>query len=206
SAPSARELGVVRGLPRLIGFLLLAGLAASCASRETRVAAPPPLRPRPPATTPATPAPSPPVQPPAQPPAPAAPAVPAQGAQAPGTPGTPQAGAPPTTAPPAPRPAPPAGRGRQIVLNFDNADIEAVIQAASEIAGFNYTIAPGVAGKKVTVQTSGRIPEDEVFNVLLAGLQVNGGTAGPPGDLYKIAPPATPRERPLPTITRAPPP
>jgi len=79
--------------------------------------------------------------------------------------------------PPTAPPVPAAQRGRFVVLNFDNADIEAVIQAASEIAGFNYTIGPGVAGKKVTVQTSGRIPEDEVFNVLLAVLEVNGVTA-----------------------------
>jgi general secretion pathway protein D len=95
---------------------------------------------------------------------------------------------------------PPARPGRQIVLNFDNADIEAVIQAASEIAGFNYTIGPGVAGKKVTIQTSGRIPEDEVFNVLLAVLEVNGVTAIRSGNLYKILPTTAARERPLPTV------
>jgi general secretion pathway protein D len=102
------------------------------------------------------------------------------------------------------RPITPPGRpGRQIVLNFDNADIEAVIQAASEIAGFNYTIGPGVAGKKVTVQTSGRIPEDEIFNVLLAVLEVNGVTAIRSGNLYKILPTTAVRERPLPTVIGA---
>jgi general secretion pathway protein D len=89
------------------------------------------------------------------------------------------------------------------VLNFDNADIEAVIQAASEIAGFSYTIGPGVAGKKVTVQTAGRIPEDEVFNVLLAVLEVNGVTVIKSGSLYKIIPLAAARERPVPTIIGA---
>jgi general secretion pathway protein D len=98
---------------------------------------------------------------------------------------------------------PPARPGRQIVLNFDNADIEAVIQAASEIAGFNYTIGPGVSGKKVTIQTSGRIPEDEVFNVLLAVLEVNGVTAIRAGNLYKILPTPAARERPLPTVIGA---
>ncbi len=78
-----------------------------------------------------------------------------------------------------------------------------MIQAASEIAGFNYTIGPGVAGKKVTVQTSGRIPEDEVFNILLAVLEVNGVTAVRSGNLYKIVPLATARERPVPTIIGA---
>jgi len=119
--------------------------------------------------------------------------------------------APPASTPAGPRPGvaqatpgrpitPPARPGRQIVLNFDNADIEAVIQAASEIAGFNYTIGPGVAGKKVTIQTSGRIPEDEVFNVLLAVLEVNGVTAIRSGNLYKIMPTTAARERPVPTV------
>ena len=106
-------------------------------------------------------------------------------------------------APPGRPVTPPARAGRQIVLNFDNADIEAVIQAASEIAGFNYTIGPGVAGKKVTIQTSGRIPEDEVFNVLLAVLEVNGVTAIRSGNLYKILPTTAARERPLPTVIGA---
>jgi hypothetical protein len=79
------------------------------------------------------------------------------------------------------------------VLNFDNADIEAVIQAASEIGKFNCTIGPGVSGKKVTVQTSGRIPEDEVFNVLLAVLEINGVTMIRSGNLYKIVPLAAAR-------------
>src|SRR5262249_4462583 len=79
-----------------------------------------------------------------------------EGGSAAPTPGGPASTAPaqgqtaqgPTTQVPPGRPiTPPARAGRQIVLNFDNADIEAVIQAASEIAGFNYTIGPGVAGK-----------------------------------------------------------
>jgi len=148
--------------------------------------------------------------------APAAPVAPPSGTPGPGAgsaaptplPPSPSAGAPGrgTTAQVAPpgQPITPPGRpGRQIVLNFDNADIEAVIQAASEIAGFNYTIGPGVAGKKVTVQTSGRIPEDEIFNVLLAVLEVNGVTAIRAGNLYKILPTTAVRERPLPTVIGA---
>jgi len=46
---------------------------------------------------------------------------------------------------------PASQRGRFIVLNFDNADIETVVHAASEIVGFNYVLGPGVTGKKVTV-------------------------------------------------------
>src|SRR5688572_19180063 len=56
------------------------------------------------------------------------------------TPRSPSPPPPPPTAPP----VSPAQRGKFIVLNFDNADIETVIHAASEIVGFNYVIGPGV--------------------------------------------------------------
>jgi general secretion pathway protein D len=128
-------------------------------------------------------------------------AAPAPAASGPAAPFAPPGGRGPLGQVPGPRPIVPPGRPtRQIVLNFDNADIEAVIQAASEIAGFNYTLGPGVAGKKVTVQTSGRIPEDEVFNVLLAVLEVHGVTAIRSGNLYKILPTTAARERPVPTV------
>jgi len=94
---------------------------------------------------------------------------------------------------------PPAQRGRFVVLNFDNADVETVIQAASEIIGFNYVLAPDVRGK-VTVQTSGRIAQEEVFGVLLAILEVHGFTAVKAGNLYKILRIEGARERAVPTI------
>src|SRR5439155_1261319 len=56
----------------------------------------------------------------------------------------------PTPAPPIAPPVPAAQRGRFVVLNFDNADVETVVHAASEILGFNYVLAPDVRGK-VTV-------------------------------------------------------
>jgi general secretion pathway protein D len=106
----------------------------------------------------------------------------------------------PPAAPPTVPPVPPGQRGRFIVLNFDNADIETVIHAASEIVGFNYVLGPGVSGKKVTVQTSGRIPQEDVFGVLLAILEVHGITAVRSGNLYKIVPVEGARERAVPTI------
>jgi general secretion pathway protein D len=190
--------GVLR---RSVLLVLIAGLSSACLGLETRAVPPSTARPTAPLPTPT------PVAPVTPPPAPEpATTAPGPGANVPigpqGTTGT----APPTIAPAEtfpPRPTTPGSRGRQIVLNFDNADIEAVIQAASEIASFNYTIGPGVAGKKVTVQTSGRIPEDEVLNVLLAVLEVNGVTAVRSGNLYKIVPLAAARERPLATIIGA---
>ena len=86
-----------------------------------------------------------------------------------------------------------------VVLNFDNADIETVIHAASEIVGFNYVLAPDVRGK-VTVQTSGRIAAEDVFGVLLAILEVQGFTAVKAGSLYKIMRIEGARERAVPTV------
>ena len=43
---------------------------------------------------------------------------------------------PPTALPTVP-PVPATAKGRFVVLNFDNADIETVVHAASEIVGFN---------------------------------------------------------------------
>jgi len=97
------------------------------------------------------------------------------------------AGAPPAGATPAPAPVPP-GPKRFVIFNFDNADLEAVVHAASEIVGFNYVVAPGARGKKVTVQTTARIASDDVFAVLLTILDVNGLAAVRSGNLYRIIP------------------
>jgi general secretion pathway protein D len=134
--------------------------------------------------------------PPAAPPTPPRLAV-SPRAEAPATPRV-EATPPPPTEPPIP-----AGRrGRFVVLNFDNADVETVVHAASEIVGFNYVLAPDVRGK-VTVQTSGRIPQEDVFGVLLAVLEVHGFTAIKSGNLYKIVRIEGARERAVPTIIGA---
>jgi general secretion pathway protein D len=78
--------------------------------------------------------------------------------------------------------------GRLVVFNFDNADIEIVLQATSELLVFNYVLAPAARGKKVTVQTTGRIPVDDIFPVLLTILDVNGLAAVKSGNLWRIIP------------------
>src|SRR6266511_2495843 len=128
----------------------------------------------------------------------------------------------PTPAPVPPRPPPPAPRERRvtppvpaedtaqgppggspqrfIVFNFDNADVEVVIQAAAEIVGFNYVLSPAARGGKVTVQTIGKIASDDVFNVLLTILDVNGLTAVRSGNLYRIIPREGAPQQPVRTI------
>ena len=173
-------------MKRLVAILVLLALASGCATSKPK---PPPTPPV--ALTPPPPGPEPlPILPPTS----VGPrtVMPAQPAVEPPPPPTiPQ----PPTAPPVPRDQ----RGRFVVLNFDNADVETVIQAASEIIGFNYVLSPDVRGK-VTVQTSGRIAQEEVFGVLLAILEVHGFTAVKAGNLYKIIRIEGARERAVPTI------
>jgi general secretion pathway protein D len=134
-------------------------------------------------------------QAPAAPPAPAPPLT--AEAQSPGPPSAPPAPGPlrpsePAAETPASRvldvapPPPPSAASRPIVLNFDNAEVEVVIQAVAEIVGFNYVLGPNVRGRKVTVQTVGKIATDDAFNLLLTILDVNGLAAVRTGNLYRI--------------------
>src|SRR5262249_17903374 len=131
--PMRRNSDVTRGITVVLLLAMASGCAAPARAPRATGTPLPPLPPQAtvtPASAPARPAPAPPppaARRPARPPtrAPVPPAAPA--------PATPPPPAAPTTAPPVP-----AGqRGRFIVLNFDNADIETVIHAASEIVGFN---------------------------------------------------------------------
>src|SRR5213594_2784989 len=179
---------------RIVALVALTSFVTACATPATRPA-PRAARPPLPPAAPAAPAP----RAPPPPPAPTPSVVPRE-AQAP--PPAPRVETPPPTLapqPPTAPPVPPAQRGRFVVLNFDNADIETVVHAASEIVGFNYVLAPDVRGK-VTVQTSGRIPQEDVFGVLLAILEVHGFTAVKSGNLYKIVRIEGARERAVPTI------
>jgi len=117
------------------------------------------------------------------------------------------AAAPPTPAPAKPRPtrapaspSPPPPRGRLVVLNFDNADVEVVIQAVAEIVGFNYVLGPNVRGRKVTLQTTGKVGSNEVFPLLLTILDVNGLAAVKAGNIYRIIPREGAQQAPLRTV------
>jgi general secretion pathway protein D len=115
-------------------------------------------------------------------------------AQPPGAPSgqaSPAVPTPPSTTTPAHPPA--------IVLNFDNADIEAVIHTVSEVVGFNYVLAPDVRGK-VTVRTPRAIGAEDVFSVFLSILEVHGFTAVKAGEIYKIVRTERARERAIRTI------
>jgi general secretion pathway protein D len=168
-------------------WLLLACLTAGCASAQPDAApggrASDAPRPKVEVSAEPVPKPSEPVRPPTRPELPSV--GPAETRVAPSAaPATPPP-PPPVVTSDAPTPRTPS---RQLVLNFDNADVEVVVQAAAEIVGFNYVLAPGARGRKVTVQTVGKVSSDEVFGVLLTILDVNGLAAVRTGNLYRIIP------------------
>jgi len=81
--------------------------------------------------------------------------------------------------------APPEKTGPKIVLNFDNADLYAVIATIAELLGINYIVDPNVKGK-VTINTAGGLYKKDLFIVFLQILEVNGLTAIKEGSLYRI--------------------
>jgi len=93
----------------------------------------------------------------------------------------------------------PAGRGGLVALDFDHADITAVVQTVSEILGFNYILAPDVQGT-VTVRTIGQLSRSDLFDVFRAILDVHGFTAIQAGDVYKIVRRDGARARAVPTV------
>ena len=76
-------------------------------------------------------------------------------------------------------------KGPKVVLNFDNADLYAVISTIGELLGINYIVGPNVAGK-VTINTAGGLYKKDLFPIFLKILEVNGLTAIKEGNLYKI--------------------
>ncbi len=96
--------------------------------------------------------------------------------------------------PPTARAAPP---DEPVTLNFQDADLDVVLDAVAQAVGFNYVLAPEVR-RKVTVQ--GRVPRRELFDLLLSILEVHGLTAVKSGDLYKIVRIAAAQAQGLPVV------
>jgi len=88
----------------------------------------------------------------------------------------------------------------RVIFNFDGADLETVLQAASEILGFNYVVEPEARGRKVTVVTPGGVAQSELFRVLLGILEAHGVTAVTAGHLYKIVRIEGAHQRMIPTV------
>src|SRR5712692_9146151 len=106
-------------------------------------------------------------------------------------PGAPSAEPP---AQPAPAPAPGASaiavtpRAGEVVLNFQGADLQAVVKAMSQMTGCNMLIDPRVRGQ-VTIVSARPMPVAAGYQIFLSALKTQGITAVEgPGDSVRIIP------------------
>ncbi len=87
----------------------------------------------------------------------------------------------------------------QVTLNLKNVDINALIESVSAITGKNFIVDPRVKAQ-VSVISSKPMNEDEVYEVFLAVLTVNGFAAVPSGPIIKILPAAGAKQDTIPTV------
>ncbi len=106
-------------------------------------------------------------------------------------------------APPLPQPVPPATgyvpvppaaapqlRPGQMLFNFQDADIRAVIKTVSELTGRNFLVDPRVKGK-VTIISSTPVSKAAAYQIFISALKAQGFTAANgPGGIVKIIPEA----------------
>jgi len=72
-------------------------------------------------------------------------------------------------------------------LNLQDTDIRLLVETISDMTGKNFVVDPEVQGK-ITVISSQPIPKDEVYDLFLSVLSVNGYTTEEQGNVIKILP------------------
>ncbi|MFL6648471.1 MAG: type II secretion system secretin GspD [Sulfurifustaceae bacterium] len=84
--------------------------------------------------------------------------------------------------------AAPRVNNNQILLNFQGADIQAVVKAISQMTGRNFLVDPRVKGQ-VTIISSKPVPKSAAYQIFLSALKAQGFTAveGPAG-LVRVIP------------------
>jgi len=91
----------------------------------------------------------------------------------------------------------PALCSADVVMNYKDVDIRAFIDSVAIFSGKNFLIDSRVHGK-VTIVSTGSIPEAEAYNVFLSVLEVNGFAAVESGAVIKIIPRAESKHRAIP--------
>ncbi len=84
-----------------------------------------------------------------------------------------------------------------LTLNFQDADIHALINAVSKITGKNFVVDPRVKGK-VTLVSGEELNPDQVYQVFLSVLDVHNIVAIESGGLVKLLPQAVAKQTPTP--------
>nr|VFJ44221.1 MAG: general secretion pathway protein D [Candidatus Kentron sp. FM]VFJ69799.1 MAG: general secretion pathway protein D [Candidatus Kentron sp. FM]VFK06163.1 MAG: general secretion pathway protein D [Candidatus Kentron sp. FM] len=93
---------------------------------------------------------------------------------------------------------------KPVTLNFQDADIGAVIGTVSNATGKNFLVDPRVKGK-VTAISSQPIDQEELYQVFLSILEIHGFAAVPSGNVIKIIPNAIAKQTAIPTHLGSPP-
>jgi len=84
-----------------------------------------------------------------------------------------------------------------LTLNFQDADIRALINTVSAVTGKNFVVDPRVKGK-VTVVSGKKMSTAEIYNVFLSVLEVHNFAEVPSGNVTKILPSNIVKQRPTP--------
>lgn len=83
-------------------------------------------------------------------------------------------------------------------INVQNADIRALVNQVADMTGKNFILDPRVRAQDITVVSRQSLTSDEVYELFLAVLQVNGYSAIPSDTIVKIVPSTTAKSYNLP--------
>ncbi|MBN2033375.1 MAG: type II secretion system secretin GspD [Deltaproteobacteria bacterium] len=88
-----------------------------------------------------------------------------------------------------------------VTMNFKDVDLQVFIKFISELSGKNFLIDPNVKGT-VTIVSPQKVTIDEVYQVFLSVLEVNGFTTVEAGQVVKIIPTAAAKTKATDTVLR----
>ena len=92
-----------------------------------------------------------------------------------------------------------SGKPAYVTMNFKDVDLQVFIKFISELTGKNFLIDPNVKGT-VTIISPQKVTVDEVYQVFLSVLDVNGFTTLDAGNVIKIVPSAAAKTKATETV------
>ncbi len=87
----------------------------------------------------------------------------------------------------------------QVTLNFEGADISALINLVAKVSGKNFLVDPRVNGK-VTLVSGSPVPGEALYDIFLSVLAMYNFAAIPAGNVVKILPANLVKQNPTPTF------
>ena len=91
------------------------------------------------------------------------------------------------------------GEENQVTLNFEGADISALINLVAKVSGKNFLVDPRVNGK-VTLVSGSPVPGEALYDIFLSVLAMYNFAAIPAGNVVKILPANLVKQNPTPTF------